>query len=675
MKKILVIALLLLLPAGELFGKDTILHFTDSTGRKITLNTHPKRVVSLVPSITEMLFHLGAGQTVLGVTHHDINPAEASEKALVGGFLNPDLDRIAALEPDTIFYASIQDGVVDRFKESATLINLSVSSIEESYTQIKLLGKIFDCREKAEEIITEQLRQLALIKKKTSLIPADKRLRTVRLMGSDKVMVPGDDSFQNEYIRRAGGIPPLFGATGSVIEPGLDQWQEFNPQVIYGCGDNRDLLPLLNQPGWRDVDAVKNNRIIFFPCSLTCRASTNTGYFVSWLAARLYSKEFADPKQLVLPKAIVTRRPLELGHDYVKKTEIIYSDILDFRNKSLLIQLTNPMTILSSLEGWRKDIRYIGNHYFPPPSWGLGHNEGLAELKHRTYATLGLEENDTAMLFTGADMDNLAIATARFKDMQVTALVTAGVKGNAVRMGKDIGAYYELDKLDETKKKKKPGTINTILLTNTALSERAMTRAMINAVEGKSAALQDLDIRSSVTPERHAATGTGTDNILIFQGSGPPIDATGGHTKMGELIARAVYEGVTEAIKKQNGITASRSIFARLQERKSSIFKLSRLCAWGNELSMKLEQLLLNPEYSSFLSAAFAISDQYERGLVADLSSFENWCHLIATTIAGRHIEEVKELEAPDQPLVMRKAFGALISGLKEMQQGDMDGI
>jgi adenosylcobinamide amidohydrolase len=66
-------------------------------------------------------------------------------------------------------------------------------------------------------------------------------------------------------------------------------------------------------------------------------------------------------------------------------------------------------------------------------------------------------------------------------------------------------------------------------------------------------ALEDLDIRSSYNPQIRA-TGTGTDNAIIVSGEGPRIDYLGGHSKMGELVARAVTSAVKEAIFKQDGI-------------------------------------------------------------------------------------------------------------------------
>ena len=52
-------------------------------------------------------------------------------------------------------------------------------------------------------------------------------------------MTPGSDSFQNDLIRLAGGIPPDFGRKGGVITVSKEEWQAFNPEVIYGCGEDK----------------------------------------------------------------------------------------------------------------------------------------------------------------------------------------------------------------------------------------------------------------------------------------------------------------------------------------------------------------------------------------------------------------------------------------------------
>ncbi|HBH27305.1 MAG TPA: adenosylcobinamide amidohydrolase, partial [Desulfofustis sp.] len=392
----------------------------------------------------------------------------------------------------------------------------------------------------------------------------------------------------------------------------------------------------------------------------TCRVATHTGHFVAWLAARLHKERFSDVSLQLYADRVVSREFFELPYEYVESARLVESDIRDFRNKSVLLELDRPMTVLSTLEGWRDNIRFVGNHYFPPPAWGLGHRQGLDGLRNRTLAALGLPPSETALLFTGADMDNLAIVSHSYRDMEITALVTAGVRGNAVRMAIDEGLYYELG---DGSGDNQSGTINIMIVTNTTLSPRAMSRALISATEAKTAALQDLDIRSSASGMVNPATGTGTDNILVVQGSGPAIDATGGHTRMGELIGRAVYDGVHEAVLKQNCLIARRPVFQRLGERGISLREIDGQCGSDSTGQAGLEHLLLEPRYESFINSALVISDAHERGLVGDLSSFTDWCQGIADEIAGEPVV-FAPIDDDTLPETIRLALGALTSGL-----------
>ncbi|NIA19721.1 MAG: adenosylcobinamide amidohydrolase, partial [Xanthomonadaceae bacterium] len=165
------------------------------------------------------------------------------------------------------------------------------------------------------------------------------------------------------------------------------------------------------------------------------------------------------------------------------------------------------------------------------------------------------------------------------------------------------------------------------------------------------------------------ATGTGTDNIIVVEGEGLSIDNTGGHSKMGELIARAVYQGVFEAVHRQNGLVAGRSVFQRLKERKISIFSLAAQAVpegKDGEMRREVERLLLQPEYEAFVESCMAISDDYQRGLVADLDFVDSWCREVAGQITGHKITGSFAVDGLDDlPLVMRRCVGALFCGAK----------
>ena len=633
--------------------------FTDSNGTRIIIRKKPVRVVSLIPGITEIIFSLGAGNAVKGITYHTVYPLEASKKEIVGGFLSPSTQRIKEINPDVIFYSKLQKNVIKEFDAKKYLmINLETKSLAESYKNITLLGKIFDKNKEAEKLVEKIKNDLDIINRKISKIPEEKRKRVVRLMGRSALMTPGDDSFQNEMIKAAGGIPPAFGKKGNVISVTKKEWIRFNPQVIYGCGGDRETAKkFFDNPGLKDVDAVKNGKIFYFPCELTCRAASHTGYFVSWLAARIYTDEFACKENLVLKEKIFKTKNLDINLEYIKDSSVAYSHVYDFVNKTLIVKFKVPMQILSTLEGYREKINYVGNHYSPAPCWGIGHKHGLKKIRSRIYKVTGMNQSDASFLFTGADMDRLSIQKTKFKDMTVYALVTAGVSSNAVRMSKDSGNYYE------------PGTINIIILTNMSLTKRAMARAIISATEAKTAALLDMDIRSSAAPVKYRATGTGTDNIIIVKGTGVKIESTGGHSKMGELMAKAVYAGVQEAVSMQNAIIGSRSIFQRLDERKLSPYSLISEAECDckidkGKMGIMVEQILLNPVYAGFLESAFILSDDYEKGLIKNLASYDLWCRDVAWQIAGEEFEDMKDfVKADDIPVVLKKALNGILNG------------
>ncbi|MBF0203186.1 MAG: adenosylcobinamide amidohydrolase [Desulfamplus sp.] len=670
--------------------------FKDSSNKKITLNQKPVQVVSLVPSITEIIFKLGAQDSLKGITYHTTNPWDASQKSVVGGFFQPSIEAIDALSPDVIFCSSIHSQVISHFRNSESiLVDLKTGSVQDGLETIILLGKIFEKEKQALKIVADIRKDIDLIARKMASANVDKK-RVIRLMGRQSIMTPGRDSFQSELIALSGGVPPDFG-TGDVVPVSKEDWFKFNPQVIYGCGkDSEAADKFFSLPVWKDVDAVKNSQIFYFPCDLTCRAATHTGDFVKWLSSCIYAKEFGKHESDLTLNRVVSTSPIDAGMDYVQTAAIKESLIHDFVNRSLVINLNRPMKVVSTLEGFKEGITTVGNHYIPPQSWQLNHDQGLDSMKKEILNVLGLRNERSAFLFTGADMNNLSVQTEKFKDLEVKVFATAGVDSNAMRVSKDIGGYYE------------PGTINIIVMVNYRLTQRAMTRAIIAATEGKTAALLDLDIRSSYGDGRYRATGTGTDNVIVVEGDGKArldnahskvsmdnthnkasldnthsktnldnyhnkvsLDNAGGHTKLGELIGRCVYKAVTEAIKKQNGITIDNNIFWRLEKRGITIYSMvgdKQECDCKRPVSdivADVEALLLDVRFKGFMEMALSLSDDYEKGLIKDLTLFETMCMDVARLIAGKEIQKMKPIiTRNDVPTVIAKAINALFNGV-----------
>ncbi len=632
----------------------------DSLGTSVTLKAFPRRIVSLSPGATEVLDALGIGDQLAGITYHDTRLAAAEKAMVVGGISNPSTARIAALKPDLLIATGFHEALIRDYRTRGVPVFVyRTDSIDQGFENIRRIGRLVGRGKAADQIARYNRAQLdhiaAKIKRMNLAVPK----RVMRLMGRTSVMTPGSDSFMNDLIRAAGGMPPDFGRTGDIITVDLEEWKTFNPQVIYGCPPDKEAASLFSQPGWKDVEAVQNHQIHYFPCDMTCRASLQTGDFVSWLASVIYPQAFADAKTHINAPRVTQSRILDVDMETLASARILYSYMDDFINKTLVLEFKTPRRVLSTLEGFRRGITRVGNHYMPPPTWIPGHYAGIEHMRSGVRRIMGGTRETSSFLITGADMDNVAVVRQQYKRMKLTALVTAGVMSNAMRMGRDTGLHYE------------PGTINVILLSNMALGQRAMARAIVSATEAKTAALEDLDIRSSYAGAEYGATGTGTDNVLVVSGDGKELTMAGGHSKLGELIARAVHQGVKDAVALQNKVAENRDVFRRLEERGIRVFQLAAKADCGcrekkSDFAAMVEYLLLQPEYAGFMASAFALSDAHERGLVQDLSAFDLWCLNLAGEIGGEEPEFLEDLvgDTP-MPLVLKKAMNTLLTGAR----------
>jgi adenosylcobinamide amidohydrolase len=235
----------------------------------------------------------------------------------------------------------------------------------------------------------------------------------------------------------------------------------------------------------------------------------------------------------------------------------------------LIAELLVPHRVLSTSCGETESLTHIVNHQ---SCEGAGHREreayitgiGLGGYHDAVCREIGLDARVTASMGTAANMNYAAICEQQDGSLRVTAVVTAGVHGNAACAG-DTAGWRETesgwDKIPPP-----GGTINTMLFLSHPLTRGAMARAAVTMTEAKSAALTRLAVRSRYSKD--AATGTGTDQYAIAapMEGGKPLTSTGPHVKLGEMIGLAVRDATSEALRWQNGLEPSytRSLFHAL---------------------------------------------------------------------------------------------------------------
>ncbi len=151
----------------------------------------------------------------------------------------------------------------------------------------------------------------------------------------------------------------------------------------------------------------------------------------------------------------------------------------------------------------------------------------------------GLSASNSSVLLTSARMDWHSYTCLSYDDLIVECITTAGVEQTASRAGDP--AFYHEGRTEYIPL----GTINIMIATNVSLPDGIMVKALMTATEGKAAALQDAGIASLATGL--PATGTGTDGfILACDPRGPRKTDAGAHSKLGELLAKAAYQTITD---------------------------------------------------------------------------------------------------------------------------------
>lgn len=245
---------------------------------------------------------------------------------------------------------------------------------------------------------------------------------------------------------------------------------------------------------------------------------------------------------------------------------------LERRGRYLKATLLGPHLILSTSSrngGQQSGLRYLVNHQ---SCEGKDHRErqelihgiGLDGYHDMVCSEIGIDPDVTAVMGTAANMNYVAVVSECDGDLTATAVVTAGVQGNAACAG-DPAGWREQNGVWE-KVNPLSGTINTILLLNRPVTEGALARIVTTMTEAKSAALTRLAIGSLYSSD--AATGTGTDQFCIAAAheDSKPLTSASPHVKLGEVIGVAVRDATLEALRWQNGLEASytRSVFHAL---------------------------------------------------------------------------------------------------------------
>ena len=172
---------------------------------KIKVDPEPMRIISMAPSLTETIYALGLGSRVVGVTSFCNYPPEARGKEKIGGFSNPNLEKIVSLKPDLIL--ATLDGnrkeVIDKLKELGLTVNVTnPRNIEEILSSIIRIGQATYRQKRAEELVGSMRRRIETVVKSVKGL---RKPPVLFIYGEDPLIAAGPGTFANDLIRLAGG--------------------------------------------------------------------------------------------------------------------------------------------------------------------------------------------------------------------------------------------------------------------------------------------------------------------------------------------------------------------------------------------------------------------------------------------------------------------------------------
>jgi iron complex transport system substrate-binding protein len=232
----------------------------------------PQRIISLSPSTTEILFALGLGDRVVGVTRFCRYPPEAQKKAQVGGYHDPSYEAILALKPDLVVLRGENEHVGKPFRDlGLTLLPVRHDSVEGVLDSIRAIGQRCGADAQAEGIVAVIQSQIHRITDKTAGVDRPRVIVVAfRTLGTGKIQnvyVAGADSFMNRMIVLAGGKNACDDTSAGFPVVSGEGIVRMKPQVILDlvaensrAGLSRDeILRDWQQLG--DVEAVRTGRV------------------------------------------------------------------------------------------------------------------------------------------------------------------------------------------------------------------------------------------------------------------------------------------------------------------------------------------------------------------------------------------------------------------------------
>lgn len=267
----------------------------DDRGKEITFKEVPKKVVSLIPSNTEILFALGVGDKIVGATDQDNYPEAAKKIERVSAMMKYDTEKIIALKPDVVLAYTFGDENALKPIEDAGIkvfVIKSATSFDDVYGDIEQIATVMGVKEKGDKLVTEIKDKITSVGKKVKNAKAKPSVY-FEISPRPEIYTSGNDTFQQE-IMNAAGIDNIFKDQKGWFKISEEEIIKRNPKVIATTvNDVKDpIKEITTRKGWDQIDAVKDKKVFYLDTDIMNRPGPRIGEAVELFAKTVYPDLF-----------------------------------------------------------------------------------------------------------------------------------------------------------------------------------------------------------------------------------------------------------------------------------------------------------------------------------------------------------------------------------------------
>lgn len=262
--------------------------FTDSKGNEVIIESEPKKIISVAPSVTELVYALGKGDELLGRTDYCDYPEEAVNVESIGSLTDPNLEKIIEIKPDVVIASThFKDDVAKKLQDLGIKIIVlkDAKSVDGAYDSMNKLGQILNVQDKAAEIINLNKKKIEEIKEAVKDAEAPKAYYVVGFGKTGDYTATGD-TFIAEMLSIAGGKNIAQDATGWKYS--LEKIIENDPEYIIISKNFVMKDQFMETEGYKQLSAVKNNKVFEIDENLINRQGPRIAEGVEALAKILH---------------------------------------------------------------------------------------------------------------------------------------------------------------------------------------------------------------------------------------------------------------------------------------------------------------------------------------------------------------------------------------------------